>query len=114
MKSKSATDGSRMTSFAAYAQRFGEHPNTRAANVVRLQLLTGAQLGEVLSSRKEDFDLQRGVWTKPSHRTKQRRTEHIPLSAQALVLIASIVETSGPDSPFLFPGNKPGQPLRET
>ena len=29
------------------------------------------------------------------------------------MLIASIVETSGPDSPFLFPGNKPGQPLRE-
>jgi integrase len=32
-----------------------EHTNTRAANAVRLQLLTGARLGEVLSSRKEDF-----------------------------------------------------------
>jgi integrase len=90
-----------------------EHPNTRAANAVRLQLLTGARLGEVLTSRKEDFDLQRGVWTKPAHQTKQKRTEHLPLSAQALTLIASIIETRNPDSPFLFPGNKPGQPLHE-
>jgi len=90
-----------------------EHPNVRAANAVRLQLLTGARLGEVLASRKDDFDLQRGVWTKPSHQTKQKRTEHIPLSAQATALIASIIETSDPRSSFLFPGNKPGQPLRE-
>jgi integrase len=90
-----------------------EHPNRRAANAVRLQLLTGARLGEVLTSRKEDFDLHRGIWTKPSHQTKQKRTEHLPLSAQALVLVTLIIETSDAGSPFLFPGNKPGQPLRE-
>jgi hypothetical protein len=36
-------------------------------------LLTGARLGEVLKAKRADFDLQRGVWTKPSHHTKQKR-----------------------------------------
>jgi integrase len=63
------------------------HPNERAANAIRLQLLTGAQLGEVLGSRKEDFDLARGVWTKPAHETKQKRTEHFPLSARRWCLL---------------------------
>ena len=90
-----------------------EHPNVRAANAVRLQLLTGARLGEVLTSRKDDFDLQRRVWTKPSHHTKQKRAEHVPLSAEAAALIGSILEGSDPELYFLFPGNKRGQPLRE-
>ncbi len=90
-----------------------EHSNMRAANAVRLQLLTGARLGEVLTSRKEDFELHHGIWTKPSHQTKQKRTEHLPLSAQALALVVSIIEASDTNSRFLFPGNKPGQSLRE-
>jgi integrase len=89
------------------------HPNQRAANVVRLQLLTGARMGEVLNARKDAFDLERGVWTKPSHQTKQKRTEYVPLSAQALALVAAIVGTSDSDSPHLFPGRIPGQPLRD-
>ena len=90
-----------------------EHPNARAANAIPLQLLTGARLGEVLGSRKSDFDLDRGVWTKPSHQTKQKRTEHLPLSAQALALVALFIQKGNSCSPCLFPGNKPGQPLRE-
>jgi integrase len=88
------------------------HSNQRAANAVRLQLLTGARLGEVLSARKDAFDLERGVWTKPSHLTKQRRTEHVPLSGQALALLVAIVEGSALESPYLFPGDVPAQPLK--
>ena len=68
-----------------------EHPNQRASNAVRLQLLTGARLGEVLKAERADFDLQRGVWTKPSHHTKQNRREHVPLSAEAQVLVSAIL-----------------------
>jgi integrase len=63
------------------------HPNQRAANAVRFQLLTGARLGEVLKARWSDIDFERGVWTKPSHHTKQKRTEHIPLSGPTLTLL---------------------------
>ena len=88
------------------------HPNQRAANAIRLQLLTGARMGEVLGAKKADFDLGRGVWRKPSHQTKQKRTEHLPLSARAVTLIASLVENS-PGPEHLFPGNVAGAPLRD-
>jgi integrase len=88
------------------------HPNQRAANVVRLQLLTGARMGEVLGAKKADFDLTRGVWTKPSHQTKQKRTEHLPLSAPAVALVA-LVSKATPETPYLFAGNVEGEPLRD-
>lgn len=53
------------------------------------------------------------VPTKAAHQTKQKRNGHLLLSAQALVLVASVIEVSDPELPFLFLGNKPGQPLRE-
>lgn len=88
------------------------HPNQRAANAIRLQLLTGARMGEVLGAKKVDFDLQRGVWRKPSHQTKQKRTEHLPLSAQAVTLVSSLVESS-PGAEHLFPGNVAGEPVKD-
>jgi integrase len=75
--------------------------------------LRGARLGEVLNARREAFDLERSVWTKPSHQTKQRKTEYVPLSPQALDLVAMIFAEQDLDDPWLFPGNVPGQPLRD-
>jgi integrase len=46
-------------------------------------VLTGARLSEVLSAKCSDFDLDRGVWRKPSHQTKRKRAEHVPLSGAA-------------------------------
>jgi integrase len=34
----------------------------------------------------DQFDLERGFWTKPSHHTKQKKIEHTPLSDTALEL----------------------------
>ena len=66
------------------------HPNQRAANAVRFQILTGARVGEVLKARWSDIDLNRSVWIKPSHHTKQKRTEHIPLSGPTLSLLSDM------------------------
>ena len=88
------------------------HANQRAANAVRFQLLTGARIGEVLSARWSDVDLARGVWIKPSHHTKQKRTEHLPLSAAALTLLAEIRERADPKERYLFPGNVPDKSLQ--
>lgn len=40
-------------------------------------MLTGSREGEVLKATWEEFDLQRGVWTKPFHNTKQTKDKHI-------------------------------------
>lgn len=90
-----------------------DHPNRRAANAVRLQLLTGARLGEVLSARWTEFDLARAVWTKPSHHTKQKRREHVPLSAASMALLAEMRELAPTDTDHLFPGDSPGKPLQD-
>jgi len=80
---------------------------------VRLQLLTGSRIGEVLGARWSDIDLERGVWTKPSHHTKQKRTEHLPLSAPACVLIAEMRKSAEENAQYLFPGDDPGEHLQE-
>jgi integrase len=89
------------------------HPNQVAANAIRFQLLTGARIGEVLSAKWGDIDLERGVWTKPSHHTKQKRTEHLPLSRAAVSLLSEMSATSNAAEPHLFPGRKPGKPYRD-
>lgn len=42
------------------------HRSQPAANAIRLLLLTGARSSEVLSAAWDQFDLERGIWTKPS------------------------------------------------
>ena len=44
-----------------------------AANAIRLLIVTGAREGEVLSATWDQFDIKRGIWTKPSHHTRNRK-----------------------------------------
>lgn len=90
-----------------------DHPNQRASNAVRLQLLTGARIGEVLRAERTDFELDRGVWIKPSHHTKQKRREHVPLSPEALALVSAILASGDPVNAHVFPGDAPGKPLQD-
>lgn len=75
-----------------------------AANALRLLILTGARQSEVLKAEWNQFDLGRGIWTKPSHHTKQKKIEHVPLSAAALKLLNHMKpkNAKGP----LFPGEE--------
>ena len=87
------------------------HPNQNAANAIRLQLLTGARIGEVLNAEWQDFDLERGVWIKPSHHTKQKKTEHLPLSAAAVELVREIRQQH--NQRFLFPSTRIDAPIQD-
>jgi integrase len=90
------------------------HANTRAANVVRLLVYTGARRGEVLKARWEQFDLDASEWVKPSHHTKQRRTHRTLLAPQAVELLKAMRDAADPESPWVFPGDtKDGGPLTD-
>jgi integrase len=88
-----------------------QDPNRRAARAVMLLTLTGARRNEVLHATWDQFDLDRGVWTKPSHHTKAKRTEHVPLSQPALAMLSAMRAEADPQSPYLFPGDAPGKPI---
>jgi integrase len=76
--------------------------------LVRFLLLTGARFGEAATATWDQFDLDRGVWTKPSAHTKQKRAHRVPLSAPALALLHELRAESTGDC--LFPGPT-GQPI---
>jgi integrase len=92
-------------------ETLNQYPNQDVANALKLLILTGARRGEVLNAKWAEFDFERAIWTKPSHHTKQRKTEHTPLSAAALQLLVSMrAHRSGE---FLFPSRIDRQPLTE-
>lgn len=88
------------------------HPNQKSANVVRLLLLTGARRGEVLDATWDQFDVEAGVWIKPSAHTKQKKEHRVPLSAATIRLLSDIKANSGP-SPYVFPGRTSGGSLTD-
>jgi integrase len=94
------------------------HPERTSANAILLLLLTGARKSEVLGARWDQFDLEKGVWTKPSAHTKQNKEHRVPLSGPALALLRGIKDevkcttARTTKSDFVFPG-KDNQPLAE-
>jgi integrase len=90
------------------------HPNQRAANQIRLLLLTGARRGEVLTMRWADVDLGTGVWVKPSAHTKQNKEHRVPLSPAACSILAELRKEADDDAQLVFPtsAEKPAAALR--
>jgi len=85
----------------------------RAANIIRLCMLTGARVGEVRQARFEDFNLEHLTWTKPATTTKQRRVHRVPISDEAAVIVRQCRQAVFAGCPWLFPGDTPGQPVQE-
>lgn len=84
----------------------------RAIDAIRLLILTGARKSEVLSATWDQFNLETGVWTKPSSHTKQKKAHRAPLSDAAVEHLRSLA--GGIEKPigYVFPG-KSGGHLKE-
>ena len=100
---------------AAVIEGLDAYGRTSAADCIRLILLTGCRPGEAMLATWAQLDAQPGYWIKPAATTKQRKEHRLPLSAPALQLIADIRARRGKVEPsyYVFPGQRPGQPLQQ-
>lgn len=85
----------------------------RAAGIIRLCMLTGSRVGEVRQARFEQFNLELGSWSKPAASTKQRKIHRIPISAEVAAIVRQRQLLVLKGNPWLFPGDVPGQPVKE-
>ena len=78
-------------------------PHATAA--IRLLILTGARLREILHAKWEHVDFERGVILLPDSKTGKKT---IYLSAAALEILAGLPRLAG--NPYVFPGGVEGKP----
>ena len=88
------------------------YPNPIPVNVIRLLIFTGARSGEVMSATWDQFDLDRGIWTKPSAHTKQKKEHRVVLSAPALEILAGMRAKAARGAVYVFPGERAGTHIK--
>ena len=65
--------------------------DTTSAYALQLTILTAARTTEVRLAKREEFDLNRGVWVVPEDRMKGREMHRVPLSP---FVVGLVVEAS--------------------
>ena len=80
---------------AAHAALEADH-DRRAALALRLALLTGCRIGEVLNLQCQADRLKRAVWVKPAASTKQKRLHIVPLPKAALAIALELTALGPP------------------
>lgn len=86
------------------------YPDQKKANAIRFLLLTGARKEEVLKATWDQFDLEKGLWTKSVSMTKHNKVGHTLLSPQAIEMLKDMQGKS--NSLYLFPDKNIGEPLQ--
>ena len=79
-----------------------------AIAAIRLLILTGARLREILHARWEHVDFERGILFLPDSKTGKKP---IFLNAAALVILADLPRIAG--NPHIIPGGKQGHPRHD-
>lgn len=82
----------------------------RAAQALRLLILTATRTNEVRFARPEEFDLDAKVWTIPCERMKCEVELRVPLCDEAVEIVRRQIQGSAKWG-WLFPGYKEGLPL---
>ncbi len=72
---------------------------------VKLLLLLAVRKGELIASKRSEFDLINGLWTLPAERTKTKNSIIIPLSKSAIDALNELISLSV-SSEWLLPARK--------
>jgi integrase len=75
-------------------------PRSAACQIIKLCLVTGQRLGEVVGLRRSELDLKRRLWELPGSRTKNGHPHSVPLSELAVEIIEEALVASNGDAVF--------------
>jgi len=110
-KSRSAiTDPVRVGQMLRAIDSYGGHPTTRLA--LQLSALTFVRPIELRLSSWPEFDLERRLWRIPAERMKRKREHLVPLSRQAVSILADL-ELFTADRPYVFESLRRGRPISD-
>jgi integrase len=78
----------------------GVDGNSDYGRAMRLLILTGARRSEIAGMKWDELDMDKGTWTLPAARSKNRREHTLPLPRMALDIIGAIHRRVGRDHVF--------------
>lgn len=87
-----------------------KHRQGFVARALEFLALTAARSGEVRGARWDEIDVEHRLWIIPASRMKMQREHRVPLSQQALDLLAALPRLE--DNPLVFPAAR-GGPLSD-
>jgi integrase len=84
-----------------------------ASRALEFAILTASRTGEVRGMRWHEVDLAGGVWVVPADRMKAGRLHRVPLSPEAVVVLAGMMPAKTKPDGFVFESAKRGVPLSD-
>jgi integrase len=82
-----------------------------SAEALCFTILTAARTGQVIGATWNEIDLEAKVWTIPAERMKARRQHRVPLSKEALAVLARVKSMKTSDDGPVFQGATDGNAL---
>lgn len=89
------------------------YPTRPPALALKILIYTGARKNELLKATWDQFELEKGVWTKPPRSMKDKKLHHLPLSEQTVAVLKALKTMNTKNSSYLFPGPKGDKPLED-
>jgi len=73
-----------------------------SGEAIRLLILNGSRMMQIVAAGWDEFELKRGLWWRPSRSNKSKKPERVVLSDATLIVLRRMKERA--TGPYLFPG----------